>query len=161
MNAKQKAFVREYIKDANATQAALRAGYKQPQSQGPRLLKNVAVLEAVNRLTIKAENSAVMEREEACKILTSIARAALVDYEHENGLIDIHNGDRHAVQEVTQVACDKEGNPIVKIKLASKIQALDRLAKMLGWDAPTKLEHSGDVELTVAPPPLPDDADLG
>lgn len=42
-------FVEEYIKDLNATQAAIRAGYskKTARSQGARLLTNVDILEAI------------------------------------------------------------------------------------------------------------------
>lgn len=46
---KQAAFVREYLVDLNATQAAIRAGYseKTAYSQGQRLLKNVEVQTAL------------------------------------------------------------------------------------------------------------------
>ncbi len=45
LNDKQAAFVREYLVDFNATQAAARAGYskKTAQEQGSRLLSNVMV----------------------------------------------------------------------------------------------------------------------
>lgn len=45
LTAKQAAFVREYLVDLNATQAAIRAGYspKTAYSQGQRLLKNVEI----------------------------------------------------------------------------------------------------------------------
>lgn len=46
---KQERFVEEYLKDLNATQAAIRAGYspKTAQEQSSRLLSNVMVQEAV------------------------------------------------------------------------------------------------------------------
>lgn len=44
---KQQRFVQEYLVDLNATQAAIRSGYKQPHSQGPRLLENVGVKAAI------------------------------------------------------------------------------------------------------------------
>lgn len=44
---KQQRFVDEYLLDLNATAAAKRAGYKQPHVQGPRLLANARVQEAV------------------------------------------------------------------------------------------------------------------
>jgi phage terminase small subunit len=49
MNDKQRAFVREYLIDRNATQAAIRAGYseKTAYSIGQRLLKKVEVAEAI------------------------------------------------------------------------------------------------------------------
>ena len=45
MTEKQKRFCLEYLIDANATQAAIRAGYskKSAYSQGERLLNNVEV----------------------------------------------------------------------------------------------------------------------
>ena len=61
LTAKQAAFVREYLIDRNATQAAIRAGYSADtaQQQGSRLLLNVVVkraLEAKERhLQAKAE----------------------------------------------------------------------------------------------------------
>jgi phage terminase small subunit len=46
---KQKRFVEEYLVDLNATQAAIRAGYSEQTAhvQGPRLLENVRVQEAI------------------------------------------------------------------------------------------------------------------
>lgn len=46
----QEVFCQEYIVDYNATQAALRAKYKHPASQGPRLLKNVDILARVRAI---------------------------------------------------------------------------------------------------------------
>lgn len=70
---KQAAFVREYLVDFNATQAAIRVGYspKTAYSQGARLLKNVEVLGAIQ--------SHIMTAEEAMTRLTDIARGDMAD----------------------------------------------------------------------------------
>jgi len=49
LTAKQKLFVQEYLKDLNATQAAIRAGYSErtANEQGSRLLTKVSVQEAI------------------------------------------------------------------------------------------------------------------
>ncbi|ENE9916043.1 terminase small subunit, partial [Yersinia enterocolitica] len=49
---KQELFAREYLKDLNATQAAIRAGYseKTAQVQSSRLLSNVMVQQRVSEL---------------------------------------------------------------------------------------------------------------
>lgn len=49
LNPRQEAFVREYLIDLNATQAAIRAGYSAATAdvQGPRLLGNVRVAAAI------------------------------------------------------------------------------------------------------------------
>lgn len=62
MNAKQEQFVTEYLKDFNATQAAIRSGYskKTARSQGQRLLTKVDIKEAITseRERIQNENLA-------------------------------------------------------------------------------------------------------
>jgi len=51
LNAKHRAFVREYAIDRNATQAAIRAGYSEhtAKQQGSRLLTNADILDAVEK----------------------------------------------------------------------------------------------------------------
>lgn len=52
MNKKQRAFTVEYVKDRNATQAAIRAGYsaKSAYSQAHDLLKKPEIMEAIEEL---------------------------------------------------------------------------------------------------------------
>jgi phage terminase small subunit len=68
-------FVREYLKDGNATQAALRAGYspKSAHSQGARLLKNVEISARLASLERKAEEKAIVD---AAYVLTSLKNIA-------------------------------------------------------------------------------------
>lgn len=49
---KQELFAREYLKDLNATQAAIRAGYseKTAQEQASRLLSNVMVQSRISEM---------------------------------------------------------------------------------------------------------------
>jgi len=51
MTPKQQAFIKEYLIDLNATQAAIRAGYseKTAYSHGQRLLKDVEIQSAINK----------------------------------------------------------------------------------------------------------------
>lgn len=62
MTPKQAAFVREYLIDLNATQAAIRAGYSEgtAKQQGSRLLTNVDVAQAISE--------AQAERADKCDI---------------------------------------------------------------------------------------------
>lgn len=57
---RQAAFIREYLIDLNATQAAIRAGYseKTAYSQGQRLLKNAEIQEAVQEAQTEAAEKA-------------------------------------------------------------------------------------------------------
>lgn len=107
LNPKQSAFVQEYLKDRNATQAAIRVGYsaKTAHVSGPRLLSDVRVAQAVRegmaRIDAKAETDAIATYEEACSRMTEILRGP---------------------------------------KPYTSIQACDRLAKLRGWDQPTKVQ---------------------
>lgn len=82
---KQEAFVREYLRDLNATQAAIRAGYsaKTAKQQGARLLTNVDVLAALA--------SAQERRSERVKVDADWVLARLA-HEAEADLADILDG---------------------------------------------------------------------
>jgi len=70
---KQRVFIREYLRDFNATQAALRSGYSERSAYaiGSRLLKNVEVAAAIEEK--------VMPAEEVKLGLTEIARGDISD----------------------------------------------------------------------------------
>lgn len=63
MNDKQQRFVQEYVKDFNATQAAIRAGYSErtAQEQGSRLLSQVMVQEAIDERRAEVATAAMID----------------------------------------------------------------------------------------------------
>ena len=70
---KQRVFVNEYLRDFNATQAALRSGYspKTAYSQASRLLKNVEISRVIDE--------SIMSADEAAAKITDIARGDIAD----------------------------------------------------------------------------------
>lgn len=85
LSGKQARFVAEYLKDQNATQAAIRAGYSKgtAKQQGSRLLTNADVKRAVNsgqkRVARKAEitvESLAAELEQARKLAQKEGQAS-------------------------------------------------------------------------------------
>ena len=64
---RQAAFVAEYVKDENATQAAIRAGYSEATaySQGSRLLKSVEVKQALDAAYVTATQRVAQAQQEA------------------------------------------------------------------------------------------------
>lgn len=76
LNHKQKQFYREWLIDANATQAAIRAGYskKTAYSQGQRLLKNVEGQKYLAELMAEKESELIASQDEVLKYLTSVMR---------------------------------------------------------------------------------------
>ncbi len=71
MTAKQKLFCSEYVKDYNATQAAIRAGYseKTAASQASRLLKDPKILEEIRKNQKELAESSCLSEE---KIITNL-----------------------------------------------------------------------------------------
>lgn len=105
---KQQLFVEAYLGAAkgNATEAARLAGYRQPQSQGPRLLQNVEISSRV-----RAKLDAVgMSSDEVLNELAAIGRA---DW-----------------REFVEVAYNRNGDVVdAKIILKDKVRALELLGK--------------------------------
>ena len=78
LNERQKLFCEEYLKDRNATQAAIRAGYspKTAQPQSARLLSNVMVQEYIQHSVkeISDENRVTAER-----VILELAKGAFAE----------------------------------------------------------------------------------
>ena len=79
LNFKQRRFVEAYAGEAsgNATEAARIAGYRSPNTQGPRLLSNIAVQEALT--VISESDSLVATREERQRFWTHVMNSSEYD----------------------------------------------------------------------------------
>jgi len=140
----QARFVREYLGDLNATQAAIRAGYsaRTADVQGPRLLGNVRVAAAV----------AAWQR----RIAAELARIAFADMRE----VATWNGGRVTLKDSAALSDDAaaaivevtEGQHGVRVKLADKRAALVDLGKRLS------LWNGRSVELDL--PPIASAADV-
>lgn len=150
MTPRQEAFVREYLIDLNATQAAIRAGYspKGAEVLASNLLRNPKVADA-----IKEAQSKRAERTEitADRVLQEYARIAFYNpgrvlRVNRDGLlvVDFSEATEEDYRVLAEVSTeqgasrlDDEGNPTVsvfkvKVKHQCKLQALNALAKHLG-----------------------------
>lgn len=149
---KQKAFCEEYLIDLNATQAAIRAGYK------PRTAKEIGC-ENLTKPNIRAYiDKAIAERSRRTginqdRVIRELARIAFVN---ANDVIDIDEAtlkqgatedDTAAIASVkvkTIPTKDGEGTER-EIKLTDKLKALELLGKHLGMFK-DKVEVSGALE---------------
>ena len=76
LQARQELFCLEYIKDGNATQAAIRAGYK-PKYAGTnadKLLKNTNIRARIDELMAEVQQEKIADAEEVLRYLTSVTR---------------------------------------------------------------------------------------
>lgn len=87
LGAKQRLFVDEYLKDLNATQAAIRAGYSEntASEQGSRLLGNVKVAAAIEEAKASRSERTKIDADWLLKRLADEAVADVADLYDENG----------------------------------------------------------------------------
>ena len=96
LNARQAAFIREYLKDYNASKAYVRAGYvnKNPNISASRLLNSPAIREALRPIdqAVQTETNKVVDkwREEVNKIaFANISDPASLTYDHKIKGLDL------------------------------------------------------------------------
>lgn len=151
---KQAQFVREYLLDLNATQAAIRAGYSEKNASriASELLDKTHVRDAIDAAKEKRAEKTDITAE---RVLTEIARMAFYDpseimreigeedadddgryrYSDDGKIYGLRGpGDIRALPEnvrrvIVGWSWDKAGNFVVK--LADKSKALDQLARHL------------------------------
>lgn len=147
---RQAAFAAAYAKHGVAERAAVEAGYSKrtARAQAARLLANVGIKAEVARLQAKATAVAEVDVARVVKELSIIGFGDLAEFVEwgpsgvklkESAGLDIER--RRAVVEVSQ------GQHGIKIKLADKNSALEKLARYLGMFV-DKVEHSGEVKTT-------------
>ncbi|WP_436417169.1 terminase small subunit [Petrimonas sulfuriphila] len=150
LTARQEKFCYEYVIDLNATQAALRAGYseKTAYSSGSRLLKNVEIQKFIQTLQADLEKTAGIT---ALKVLKEHKKIAFSDTSmiREGWMTlksykELPKEIKDCIQEVVTRET-KYGNE-VKIKFYDKQKSLDSISKILGFDAPTKIEQKIDFD---------------
>lgn len=170
---KQAAFVREYLVDLNATQAAIRAGYseKTAYSQGQRLLKNVEVQAAIAEAQAQRAKRTEVTADRVVEELAKLAFSNMLDYMTVTpdgfAVVDLSNLTREQAAAITELQVDEywEGHDDdarqvkrVKFKLADKKGALELLGKHLGMFT-DKLETTGSQRIEVVYVDDPDRAD--
>lgn len=155
LSPKQARFVAEYLKDQNATQAAIRAGYSKgtAKQQGSRLLTNADVHRAVNsgqkRVAKKAEVTvdslakeleqarglALKEKQSSAAVQATMGKAKLFGLGVENRRLS------GTVQVVTVTAADLKGLDEGELDvLAAAIPVLEKIG-LIGGD---RDEAAGD-----------------
>ena len=153
MNQRQSIFVKQYLIDLNAKQAAIRAGYseKTAESQASRLLRNVKVKQAIDKALGKVAAKLDITHEKICDELALIGFSDLgefVEFGPTGVKIKKAQGkNTRCLAEVSETT-SKEGGSI-RFKLHSKVDALTELDDRLFGRPTQKLSHEGDLKLGV------------
>ena len=158
---KQRRFCEEYVIDWNATRAAKAAGYSEDSARqvGSENLSKPyiqAYIEEIQKdLSKLCGVSAAMLINELKKIAFSSAADLREDWSNEKKWEDLTDDEKAILAEI-QVTKKRFGNEeapvfeeMLKYKTYDKQKAIDQLAKMLGYNAPEKHEHSGSIQFNV------------
>lgn len=137
---RQAAFVREYLVDLNATQAAIRAGYKEKtaRAQGSRLLTNAAVEAALKGALEKRNERLELKADDVLRELLTFARFDPARaFAKDGSMLPLHEMPedvRRAISSIEVDEFDADDGPIgrvKKVKFWSKPHGLEMLGRHL------------------------------
>ena len=168
LNDRERLFVREYLVDLNATQAAIRAGYspKGATVRGSLVLNRRRVRAAVEAAMAARERALEITADKVLEEFALMGFANLMDYftPQADGTahVDLSRLTRAQAAALTEIQVEEftsgrgaAGREVrkVKIKLADKSRNLELVAKHLGIIARKSGENNdeeerGDVELS-------------
>ena len=135
---KQKKFIDEYLVDLNATQAAIRAGYKEKAAYrtGAENLRKPQIQEEIQKRMQERQQRTEVTQDMVVKELAAIAFARATDYaEVKGGAVRIKDTDFLSDEQIRAIAGIKEGANGIEIKLNDKEKALEFLGRHLGmWN---------------------------
>lgn len=151
LTARQRRFIREYMVDCNATAAAIRAGYSANCAHqiGYENLRKPEIAAAIKKLQDEARERLALSAEKVLDRYAEIAFTSMADFAYVDANGDLRlnflKANRHqlaAIQELTVETYTEgkgdEAEPVkrVKVKLARRDQALNKLGEHLGiWRA--------------------------
>lgn len=138
---KQAMFAKEYLKDLNATQAAIRAGYSEDSAnvEGSRLLAKANIAERIQKGMDARAIACGIDSEMVLAELYKLASYNVQDFiiDGKDGLKSIGDLDRDNAAAITEITTRSVGSGDdeliieTKVKLADKGQNLERLGKHL------------------------------
>jgi phage terminase small subunit len=156
MSPKQAAFVAEYLKDLNATQAAIRAGYSETwaNKNAHRLTVTDGIQRAIRSARERLFEAQLMSTLEAQALTAEIARFDIGTIQDDRGnlkpISEWPEAARRVVAGVEVIIKNAEAGDgvtdrVLKLKLPDRNKALDMIHRIHGAYAADKLEVSGEI----------------
>lgn len=160
---KQENFCLKYVETGNASEAyrfaynAEKMKHETVNNKAYLLLQKDDIRVRVEELKAMAVSAAIMTREEALERLSMMARVKITDIaeftEHQTGedeegnpvmgttwrILNSADIPEHAAASIKSVTATKFGP---KLDMHDPQSAIQQLAKMQGWDAPAKVDHT-------------------
>lgn len=148
MTERQKRFADEYLIDLNATQAAIRAGYK-PEYAGTnadKLLKNTKILEHIKKRLNDKQVGLIATQDEILRQLTGTLRR-----EETESVVVVTKKRRSFYDEAGKKVIEEKELPEV-VQIPAKLSDVNRAAELLGkyhalWTERTQVEGIAQVQI--------------
>lgn len=146
---KQRKFVAEYMLTLNATDAARKAGYKQPNVTSAKLMANPLIAKQIDEAQRQGLEKLELSRDALLRELANCALRDVADLCDERGAIitddlrKLPERVRRCIDGIKQrVTTDQNGNQTVttELKLSPKIAAIELAMKHFGMLKP--VEHN-------------------
>jgi phage terminase small subunit len=155
---RRRIFAREVFAGAGRAAAALAAGYHGTEGSlrvtANKLMRHPDVKAELELLEGQARTKAVATREEALELLTRQLRFSPKALLTTGGAIDLAAAVQNGVIEMLEgvEVSDTEVGQRIRVKFPDRQAAVDRLAKLLGWNKPEQheIKHTNDLRAMLA-----------
>lgn len=153
LNAKQLAFIREYLECNEATKAAKSAGYSAKSAQviGCQLLKHPKVAAEISRRRLPIQKKSALTAERVVQELSNIAFFdPATMYDGNGNLLNVKDMPEETRRAIAGVEHHLEKG--TKLRLSSKLGSLELAAKLLGMVKEQQTQQQA-VQIIIAAPP--------
>lgn len=158
LNERQKAFCRFYLYDWNGKRAAIKAGYAPASAHvyASQLLVNPNIKSYIDSIKNNLEERAGISRDRVLAEYASLAFSSIAKYHNtwieKKEFEKLTTKQKAAIQSIEYrtrkyTSFDdgsEDGQEVeveeVKIRLFDKVRALEAISRMLGYDAPTRVQ---------------------
>jgi phage terminase small subunit len=155
---KQERFCHEYIDTGNATESYRRT-YSTERMKEATVNRNAKSLLDHNKISARIQylrdqitEVSTIKKEKLLYVLESISSAKITDYVEFDGYnVRFKPFDKLTDQQIRAIESIKQNEKgEIELKLHGKSWSTDRICKMLGYDAPTKIDQRTEITIDMS-----------
>lgn len=156
LTVKQNKFVNKYLECGNASEA-YRFAYSSENMKNEtvnrkaiEVLNNGKITARIKELQAQSQYRSNLSRERILFELECMVDAKATDYANlTGGRLKFTSFKKLNERQIKAIKSVKQGNNGTELELYSKLAAIERICKMLGYDAPEKFEYTGKDQTSI------------